>query len=128
MIANLSPSVRVTVIVPLGLSLSTVTSKRIAPSIARYVTGSSLMKSQFNIEKQNLAKISVIKSSKIGIYRNFNKIEQRRRFMNAWRNDGAVSTVSALALMVLYATFGSLAQFGSGPTAKCPRCAAWSPD
>src|ERR1700722_906838 len=38
--------------------------------------------------------------------------------MNAWRNDGAESTVSALALMVLYATFGSLAQFGIRPHRK----------
>src|ERR1700676_4805439 len=40
------------------------------------------------------------------------------RFLNACRYDGAVSTVSALALMVLYATFGSLAQFGIRPHRK----------
>ena len=38
---------------------------------------------------------------------------------------GDVSMVSTLALMVLYASFGSLAEFGIRPTAKCPKSAAW---
>jgi hypothetical protein len=46
---------------------------------------------------------------------------RQRRFTNACRNDGAVSTVSTLALMVLYAIFGSLAQFGIRPHRKVSR-------
>jgi hypothetical protein len=53
---------------------------------------------------------------------------RQRRFTNACRNDGAVSTVSTLALMVLYAVSDLWPSLESGPTAKCPRCAAWSPD
>jgi hypothetical protein len=41
--------------------------------------------------------------------------------LNACRYDGAVLTVSTRALIVLYAIFGSLAQYGTNPHCRASR-------
>jgi hypothetical protein len=90
----------------------------------------------FATERQHLPLLSSFMPNKYGIFppgtffhsKKSSAGTRQRRFPNACRYEGAVSMVSTLALMVLYAIFGSLASSESDPTATCPKSAAWFSD